>query len=84
MSETPRPWIAAGRRIRNQRETLDLTQAALGRKCHVSQAAVSQWERGVKLPARRTQFVIADVLRSTRSYLFAEACEVEARQEDAA
>lgn len=73
-----------GKRIRSRRESFDLTQAALGKKCFVSQAAVSQWERGIKLPARRTQFLVADVLRTTRSQLFVEAVQVEQAQEAAA
>ena len=84
VTETTRPWLAVGKRIRSLRLTFDLTQETLGRKCHVSQAAVSQWERGVKLPARRTQYLVADVLRTTRAQLFREAVEVEQAQEMAA
>lgn len=84
MTDQPlRPWLEVGRRIRTARQQFDLTQAELGRRCYVTQAAVSQWERGVKLPARRTQYVVADALRTTRTALFREAVEVEMSQEAA-
>lgn len=81
MTSTSRPWIATGARIRAQRKKFDWTQKTLADRCFVTQAFVSQWERGVKIPARRTQYVVADVLRTTRSELFAEAVAVEEAQE---
>lgn len=61
-----------GERIRTMRESRDLTQAAMAAKVYVSQPAISQWERGLKLPATVTQFRVADVLEVERSWLFAE------------
>ena len=63
---------AIGDRIRMMRELHGMTQEAFAKRVHVSQPAVSQWEAGKKLPARPTQFVVADVLRVDRSNLFAE------------
>jgi len=84
MSPKHGAWLPVGERIRSAREHFDWTQAELAKRCFVSQAAVSQWERGIKLPARRTQYLVADVLRSSRSKLFAEAVAVEEAQERAA
>lgn len=69
--------IKVGRRIRAGRIALDLTQARFAQLCFVTQAAVSQWERGVKLPRRPMQHTIADVLRQPRHLLFAELDALE-------
>ena len=69
-----------GKRIQTIRESRELTQAALGAACYVGQAAVSHWETGRYMPARATQFLVADALRVKRSWLFRELAE----QEDAA
>ena len=63
---------AVGRRIRMLRELADMTQEAFAREVNRSQPAVSQWEKGRKMPDANTQFRVADVLRVSRSNLFAE------------
>jgi transcriptional regulator with XRE-family HTH domain len=68
---------AAGRRIAMARELLGLTQGALASKVYVTQPAVSQWERGLTLPALAMQHAIADALRTTRSRLFREIVQNE-------
>ena len=78
-SRASAPHLAIGQRIKVFREALELTQAELGRRCYVSQPAVSAWERGTKLPARGAQHRIADELRSTRSIIFREVVEAENR-----
>lgn len=71
--------VAVGQRIAVARDLLELTQGALAAKVHVTQPAVSQWERGVTLPSKHVQFALADVLRTTRSRLFRELVEYEQR-----
>lgn len=71
---------AVGARITTARELLGLTQWALARKVYVTQPAVSQWERGKKLPSLAMQHAIADVLRTTRTRLFKELVEAEQRK----
>lgn len=68
---------AIGHRIATIRKMHDITQARLAELCNVTQVAVSQWERGQRLPRRSTQFLIADALRTSRSMLFRELCEEE-------
>ncbi len=77
MNLTPDQAKAIGRRIRAFREGHDLTQAALASKCFVTQSAVSRWESGAKLPARRTQRLLSEVLRTNRIVLFREVVELE-------
>lgn len=68
------PEVAAviGERIRFYRKVHQLTQGALAAQVNVTQPALSQWERGVTMPSRPTQFVLADKLQVDRSWLFAE------------
>lgn len=68
---------AVGRRIALARDLLDLTQGALAAKVHVTQPAVSQWERGVTLPSLHMQHSVADALRTSRSRLFREVVQSE-------
>lgn len=75
------PAQAVGNRIRTLRQSRDLTQKVLARALHVSQPAVSQWERGVKIPALPMQYLLADFLSVPRSFLFAEV--VKASEEAA-
>lgn len=71
---------AVGQRIATARELLGLTQWALARRVYVTQPAVSQWERGKKLPSLAMQHAIADTLRTTRTRLFKELVEAEQRR----
>lgn len=66
-----------GRRIMTLRTMLGLTQSALAAKVYVTQPAVSQWESGATVPARETQFRLADTLHTSRSLLFRELAEAE-------
>jgi transcriptional regulator with XRE-family HTH domain len=77
MTLDPRDAAAIGRRIRSFREGHDLTQVELAKRCYVTQSAVSRWESGAKIPARRTQRLLADVLHTTRGVLFREAVVAE-------
>lgn len=61
-----------GERIRTLRESRELTQGYVAREVHVSQPAVSQWERGLKIPSTPTQYRLADLFHVQRSWLFAE------------
>lgn len=80
MIVSPREAAAIGTRIRVFREVNDLTQVEMAKRCYVTQSAVSRWETGKKLPARRTQRLIADVLQTTRSVLFKEIVDAEDRE----
>lgn len=53
---------AWGSRIRLSRETAGLSQSQLGRLAGVTFAAVSQWERGVRIPRDEMKVSIADAL----------------------
>lgn len=61
-----------GERIRMLRESRDLTQQGLAHLLHVTQPAISQWEKGKRIPPKATQFALADVFHTDRSWLFAE------------
>lgn len=60
-----------GKRIREQRELLGLTQEALAATVHVKQSAVSMWETGASAPSLLHQRRIADALSITPEALFA-------------
>lgn len=62
-----------GKRLRFLRRSKGLTQETLGRKVHVTQAAVAQWERDARRPHPATQLLLADALDTNRSFLFGEA-----------
>lgn len=79
MELTPEERQAIGTRMRGQREILDLTQAELGHRVHVTQPTVSAWEAGEKLPRLFLQHAVADALRTRRSVLFRELAEAESR-----
>lgn len=66
------PEQVVGKRIRMIRDLKQMKQRTLATECFVSQPAVSQWERGVKMPRRAMQFRVADILGVDRSELFAE------------
>lgn len=59
-----------GGRIRAMRLSKEMTQEALGAKVFATQEAVSQWENDVRVPSRATQAALADVLNTTRGFLF--------------
>ena len=51
--------------IADQRRTLGLTQAEVAARLHVTDKAVSRWERGVGLPDINTLEPLAQVLHLT-------------------
>lgn len=63
---------AVGARIRSARKLHGMTQAALAKRCYVSQSAVAHWEAGRKMPDLSRQGLVADALHSQRSILFRE------------
>ena len=73
-----RRYAAIGARIRALREVHDLTQERFAELCFVTQPAVSLWETGRGLPAKATQYRVADVLHTSRSVLFREIVAHEA------
>ena len=48
--------------IKERREQLGMTQAELGEKVDVSQAAVCRWETGDTVPLRKLHWKIAQAL----------------------
>lgn len=68
---------AIGLRIATIRKMHDITQVTLAARIHVTQSALSQWERGVTMPRKAMQFRLADALRTDRSMLFKELVEQE-------
>lgn len=62
-----------GPRIRDARERAGMTQEALGRRCHVSRAAIAQWESGTTLPSLSHLQMAADTLGVWVSWLTGES-----------
>lgn len=52
----------AGRRIRQRREELGITQAELGRRIHRTQNSISNYERGTSSPSRQDAVLLAGAL----------------------
>jgi transcriptional regulator with XRE-family HTH domain len=61
-----------GQRLRILRQAHGLSQDALASAVHTTQASVSEWERGRKLPGLPAQRALAEALRTDRAHLFAE------------
>lgn len=59
------PWIDERGELRE-----GMSQGELASRLNYSQAAVSHWERGKKVPALATQWALADVLRIEHHKLF--------------
>lgn len=59
-----------GKRIRERRVLLQMTQVELARLAGVDQSSVSQWERGVTMPSRRNEAAILEALRAHGTGLF--------------
>lgn len=74
MPTTTPPTVreAIGKRLRMLRECQGLSQEAIAAKVHATQASVSEWERGRKLPTIPAQRALADALSVERAHLFAE------------
>ena len=62
-----------GRRIRFMRQAKEWNQATLASKVGTSQPAISQWENDLWLPTKMFQTQLAEVLGTTRAFLFGEA-----------
>ena len=58
-----------GKKIAELRKEKDLTQKELAKKLHVTDKAVSKWERGVNFPDLGLMEALADALDSTPSIL---------------
>lgn len=59
-----------GEAIRNQRETLGMTQKQLAEKVGCDQSAVAQWEKGATAPTVERQLAIAQALSVDARVLF--------------
>lgn len=64
---TARVW---GKRIRERRDLLNMTQAALAAEVGVHQTSVSKWEKGEAMPSHRQIPRIAQALHADASVLF--------------
>lgn len=62
----------SGSRIRLLREAKGWSQETLASKVYVTQVAVSHWEQDARCPSRRSQLLLAEVLGTTRMFLFGE------------
>lgn len=63
----------SGQRIRFLRlHVLGITQVELAKRCHTTQSAVAHWEADRFTPSRQSQFLVAEALGSTRTFLFGE------------
>lgn len=59
-----------GRRIRERRRMLGLSQIDLACHIGVDQTAVSKWERGLACPSRRHELLILDALNARGTGMF--------------
>lgn len=66
---------ALGRKIKEARSTLELTQAELAEKIGVSQNFLGDIERGVKLPGLPKLILLCNTLKISLDYLFAESLD---------
>ena len=66
---------ALGRKIKEARNTLALTQAELAEQIGVSQNFLGDIERGIKLPGLPKLILICNILKISLDYLFAESLD---------
>lgn len=66
---------ALGRRIKETRNSLGLTQAELAEKLGVSQNFLGDIERGIKLPGLPKLILLCNTLKISLDYLFAESLD---------
>lgn len=64
-----------GRKIKEARNTLGLTQAELAEKIGVSQNFLGDIERGIKLPGLPKLILLCNTLKISLDYLFAESLD---------
>ncbi len=67
--------IAFGKRIKQARESLGLTQFALAEKIDVSQNFLGDIERGIKLPSLTKLILLSNTLKVSLDTLFAESLD---------
>lgn len=71
-----------GKRVKQGRNKLDLTQYALAEEIGVSQNFLGDIERGVKAPSITTAIRLANVLNISLDVLFAESLTNEVNEAD--
>jgi len=76
--------IEVGKRIRQAREAVGMTQIQLGSRVGVSDAAITQYEGGRNLPRLRRLEAIAEVLGVTTEWLLTGGEPEEIVKADAA
>lgn len=64
-----------GKRLREYRNELGLTQSELAEKINVSQNFLGDLERGVKLPSLEKLILLANTLKVSLDYLFADSLD---------
>lgn len=64
-----------GRKIKEARNSLGLTQAELAEKIEVSQNFLGDIERGIKLPGLPKLILLSNTLKLSLDYLFAESLD---------
>ncbi len=74
---------AIGRRIRQLRDSLGLTQTEFARKASLSQAAISQFEEGNRLPSMQAVEKIASALHVPLTAILADPGQSDAEKEEA-
>lgn len=67
--------VSFGKLIRERRKQQELTQAELAEKLHVTDKAVSKWERGESFPDIMLLEAIAEALRLSPEAFFSEKAE---------
>jgi transcriptional regulator with XRE-family HTH domain len=73
-----------GATIKARREQFGLSQAALGKRCGVTQQAIAKFESGTQIPLDRTKVAIARALCSEVGDLFPWPSLQDIPNEDAA
>lgn len=64
-----------GRKIKEARNVLGLTQAELAEKIGVSQNFFGDIERGIKMPSLPKLIILSNTLKVSLDYLFAESLD---------
>lgn len=64
-----------GKKIKEAREKLNLTQFELAEKIGVSQNFLGDIERGIKLPSLNTLIQLSNVLKLSLDYMFSDSLD---------
>lgn len=67
--------VLFGKKIKNMREDLNLTQFALAEKVGISQNFLGDIERGLKLPSVETLIKLSNVLKISLDSLFSDSLD---------